>query len=182
MKKFLFVFFGLLLMSNFVYSQNSLAVNASIQDYISAAFPESAFVDFGTIDGSTTGAKTSGNATLTIISNKPHWKVTFTSGHDSTLVSGSTTATAIPYKLKASLSTASSSVWSLSKLTTSMEAYQTIPTGGLKLEVATGNGKTPVGGITFDVGAELTMPTSGELYEAGTTFTDTVTITIISLL
>jgi hypothetical protein len=92
------------------------------------------------------------------------------------LISSSTTTTVkIPYSLKATLQ----DDWANAP-TNGLATYQDMATAHT-IGATDGNHKTPVGGVVYKLQAKLTMPSTGtEMLEVGTTFTDTVVITIAS--
>ena len=157
----------------------SLTVNATMLGVLSATIPTALganIISFDNLAG--TGDKVSSEATLTLVSNYPHYTVTFASQNASkgNLVSPSTTTTVtIPYSLKATLQ----GTWANAP-TNSFSAFQPM-TANQTISATSGNHKTPVGGVTYKLQAQLTMPDVGtEMLEVGTTFTDTVMVTIAS--
>jgi len=161
---------------------NVLTVNATIAPVLTATFGagHAATISFDALSG--TGTKQSTTADLTIISNYPHWTVTFASQNSSAdkgkLKDTATTepAASLSYNLKASLTTTG---WANStNVTNDLSAFQAM-SANHTIGLATGNGKTLVSGVVYQLQASLDMPTGAiEMYETGKTFTDTILITI----
>ena len=182
MKKFAIVVFMALVAGGLAFgvegTGSSLTVNATMAPVLTATFGGSnGTISFEDLSG--TGTKTSSAATLTITSNYPHWTVSFASQSSTkgNLISSPATVS-IPYSLKAELKTTG---WgNSSAVTNGLSAYQLMSTDRT-IGLTSGNGKTLVGGVDYEITAQLTMPGTGtEMLETGTTFTDTVLVTIAS--
>jgi len=157
---------------------DSLTINATMLGVLSATFSEGSTITFTDLSG--TGDKESTEANLVLISNYPHYTVSFASDATGTagkLVSSSLTQVAeIPYSLKATMQ----GVWANAP-TNGLASYQAMTGAPYTIGATSGNHKTPVGGVVYKLKAKLTMPDTGtEMLEVGTTFTDTVVITIAS--
>jgi hypothetical protein len=178
MKKFVVLFLVAVVAAGVAFAQSSLTVNASIAQVLQAKFGEAttSTISFGELSG--TGDKTTGVASLTVISNRPTWTITFSSpdGDDKgSLVPSAGSAAPIPYKLKAVLTTTG---WAnVGNVTNSISDFQAMSSD--RTIVGASNSKTPVTGVVYALSAQLTMPSADEeLYEAGVTFSDTITIAI----
>jgi hypothetical protein len=159
---------------------DTLTVNATIKPVLTATLTGNTLTFGGStgLDTTVTGAVESSNTvTLKIISNYPHYTVTFTSGgtpKGQLKSSSTTTDVTIPYSLKAALVETTWANAPHNDLTdfAAMSANRVIGD-------ASGNHKTPVQGLTYTLSGQLTMPSGmTEMLETGTTFTDSVVISI----
>lgn len=178
MKKFFVLFAIVSLAAGSLFAAN-LNVSATVQQVLEVSLGATTSLTFTDLTG--TGDKTTSGATLNLKSNRPAWTITFASQNSGAdkgkLKATSTSAASIPYGLKVVLS---GSWGNYTNVTNSLSAdFVSLATD--KTIVGVANSKTPVDGVNFDLSAELTMPSgTDEMFEAGTTFTDTVVISILA--
>lgn len=176
MKKF-FVLIAIVSLAAGSLFAADLSVSATVQQVLEVSLGATTSLTFTDLTG--TGDKTTTGAVLNLKSNRPAWTVTFASLNASPdtgkLKASSSSAASIPYSLKVVLD----GTWSNSGNVTNNLAADFVSLATSKTIVGVANSKTPVDGVNFNLSAKLTMPSgTSEMFEAGTTFTDTVQITI----